>query len=359
MVTLLEDREEKQMEKRSVTRSAVIDTQGLSKTYNLGKASMEVAALNSLDLRVLSNSIFGFLGPNGAGKTTTIKLLLGLARPTGGSATVFGHDIVRDSLEIRKRVGYLAQDPCFYDRMTARETLRFKARFFYTGPEAKIEARVAETLELVGLADKADRPIKGFSGGERQRLGIAQAQVNYPDLLILDEPAANLDPLGRRDVLEVMERLRKYTTIFYSTHILDDVQQVSDTVAILDRGKVVAQAPLEELLAGSNATIYSLVIEGDARKAQARVSGQDWVSGISVVADTDHTRWLVSVTDEQAAKAQLQRLVLADEHTNVTKFGRREYELEEVFVSIVEGTRPDGPTGSPRWLAEGGKDVQG
>ena len=342
----------------SVTRSprtdaGVINTQGLSKTYNLDKASMEVAALKSLDLKVPSNSVFGFLGPNGAGKTTTIKLLLGLARPTGGSATIFGHDIVRDSLEIRKRVGYLAQDPCFYDRMTARETLRFKARFFYTGPEAEIEARVMETLELVGLADKADRPIRGFSGGERQRLGIAQAQVNYPDLLILDEPAANLDPLGRRDVLEVMERLRKYATVFYSTHILDDVQQVSDTVAILNHGKVVAQAGLEELLAGSDGTIYSLVIEGDASKAQARVSSQDWVSGISVVTDADQSRWQVNVTDEEAAKAQLLRLVLTDEHTTVTEFGRKKYELEEVFVSIVEGTRPELVEGTRSELVEG------
>jgi ABC-2 type transport system ATP-binding protein len=336
------------MERQSGTRSAAINTQGLSKTYNPGKASTEVAALKSLDLKVPSNSIFGFLGPNGAGKTTTIKLLLGLARPTGGSASVFGHDIVRDNLEIRKRVGYLAQDPCFYDHMTARETLRFKARFFYTGPEAEIEARVAETLELVGLADKADRPIKGFSGGERQRLGIAQAQVNYPDLLILDEPAANLDPLGRRDVLEVMERLRKYATVFYSTHILDDVQQVSDAVAILNHGKVVAQAGLEELLAGSDGTIYSLVIEGDASKAQARVSSQDWVSGISVTNEDGQARWQVNVTDEEAAKAQLLRLVLADEHTTVTEFGRKKYELEEIFVSIVEGTRPE--------LVEGGEN---
>ena len=123
--------------------------------------------------------------------------------------------------------------------------------FSFKGPKNKIEERIEETIELVGLSSKADRPIRGFSGGERQRLGIAQAQVNYPDLLILDEPAASLDPMGRHDVLEVMERLRKYTTIFYSTHILDDVQKVSDTVCILNRGELLAEAPIQELLAGS------------------------------------------------------------------------------------------------------------
>ena len=133
------------------------------------------------------------------------------------------------------------------------------------------------------MADKADRSIKGFSGGERQRLGIAQAQINYPDLLILDEPAAALDPMGRRDVLEVMERLQKHTTIFYSTHILDDVQRVSDAVAILNHGKLVAQAPIEELMAGSQGTIYSLVIEGDAGPAQERFALRPWVSDIEAV----------------------------------------------------------------------------
>ena len=178
----------------------------------LSKSYKNVQALKALNLEVKKNSIFGFLGPNGAGKTTTIKLLLGLARPTDGTATVFGHDISQESIEIRKRVGYLAQNPRYYNHMTARQTLRFVARFFYSGPKSAIESRVAETLDLVGLIDKADRPIKGFSGGELQRLGIAQAQVNYPDLLILDEPAASLDPMGRRDVLKVMERLREHTT---------------------------------------------------------------------------------------------------------------------------------------------------
>ena len=203
------------------SQDLVIETEGLSKSYG------DVTALKSLSLKVPKNSIFGFLGPNGAGKTTAIKLLLGLAKPTDGVGRVFENEIDGESIEIRERVGYLAQNPVFYDHMTARQTLRYKLGFFFKGPEDLLEARINETLELVGLDDKADRPIKGFSGGERQRLGIALAQVSYPELLILDEPAANLDPMGRRDVLAIMEKLREHATIFSSTHILDDVQKVS------------------------------------------------------------------------------------------------------------------------------------
>src|SRR5439155_23496883 len=130
------------------------------------------------------------------GESTTIKLLLGLTGRTAGTARVFGQDVAHHSVAIRQRIGYLAQEPRYYEDLTARQTLRFAAGFFYSGPTDAVEARVEQTLELVGLDDKADRPIKGFSGGERQRLGLAQAQVNYPDLLIPDEPAASLDPMG-------------------------------------------------------------------------------------------------------------------------------------------------------------------
>jgi ABC-2 type transport system ATP-binding protein len=314
----------------------VIETRGLTKTFK------GVQALKGLSLNVPKHSIFGFLGPNGAGKSTTIKLLLGLTRPTGGSASVFGQDIGRDSIAIRQRTGYLAQDPRYYEDLTARETLRFTAGFFYSGPADAIEARVAETLALVGLDDKADRPIKGFSGGERQRLGIAQAQVNYPDLLILDEPAASLDPMGRRDVLSVMERLRQHTTIFYSTHILDDVQRVSDTVAILNHGELVAQAPIEQLLAGSGkGASYTVEVKGDADRAQASIAAEPWVSSVAVVERNGHTTWRVNVSDADLAESQLLSHVAATGVT-VVAFGRTKHNLEDVFVSIVEGDNHHG-----------------
>src|SRR5512136_2563522 len=308
----------------------VIETHGLTKTYK------SVQALKSLDLQVQEHSICGFLGPNGAGKTTTIKLLLGLAQPTGGGGRVFGKDILKENDEIRRRVGYLAQDPRFYEYMTARETLRFTARFFYSGPAAEIEKRVEDTLRLVGLADKADRPVKGFSGGERQRLGIAQAQVNYPDLLILDEPAASLDPQGRHDVLDVMERLRKHTTIFYSTHILDDVQRVSDTVVILNRGELVAQGPIEEVLAWGQADTFSLTVKGDSVGVEARLRSQPWVTGLEEMSRNGRVSWLIRVSDRELAEAKLVPLALAGGGVTLCEFGCKTQNLEDVFLNVIK-----------------------
>ncbi|AHY45565.1 ABC-type multidrug transport system ATPase component [Rubrobacter radiotolerans] len=323
-----------------VSDSAVIETRGLTKTYG------RVTALDSLDLRVRENSIFGFLGPNGAGKSTTMKLLLGLVRPTSGTGTVFGRDIVAEDFEIRRRVGYLAQDPRYYGHMTARETLRFAARFFYEGPEAAIERRVRDSLALVGLSDRADRRIRGFSGGERQRLGLAQAQINDPDLLILDEPAASLDPMGRRDVLEIMERLRdeRGATIFYSTHILDDVQRVSDSVAILRGGRLLANAPINELLAARDgeAALYEITVKGDSREAlqsaKEAVRSLAWVSSLEESRGPAGERhWLVGTSDESAAERELLPLLVGRPDVRVTSFGRKKHDLQEAFFGLIEG----------------------
>jgi ABC-2 type transport system ATP-binding protein len=310
----------------------VIRTRGLSKAFG------DVEALSGLDLSVARNSIVGFLGPNGAGKTTTIKLLLGLARQTDGTATIVGLDTLTHSLAIRARVGYLAQDPRFYASMTARQTLEFAARFFYRGPRGALQARIEETLDLVGLGTKADRPVKGFSGGERQRLGIAQAQVNHPDLLILDEPAAALDPAGRRDVLDVMLRLRDRTTIFYSTHILEDVERVSDRVAILDHGRLVADAPTSELLDRSGP--FEITVRGDGRDHARRLDGLPWVCGTSTAAaGGGSTVITVHVSDEHLAETLLLPAVLSVPGTVVTAFAKKRPRLEEVFLDLVADAR--------------------
>ncbi len=308
----------------------VISISGLTKTYG------GVRALSSLDLKVPKNSIFGFLGPNGAGKTTTIKLILGLTRPTGGSCSVFGMDATKDSTAIRRRIGYLAQDPRFYEYMTARRTLKFVTKFYYAGPDRLIDERVEQCLVTVGLQDKADRPVNTFSGGERQRLGLAQAMVNSPDLMILDEPAASLDPMGRHDVLEVMEGLRGKTTVFYSTHILEDVQRVSDTVAILNNGRLAAQAPIGELLAGGGKAVYNVVARGDEMAIRHTLACKPWVSSVTATPANGSTRYEVAVTDEKAAEEQLLEAIIGCGGIKVEEFGLKRYSLEDIFVHMMK-----------------------
>lgn len=314
----------------------IISTENLTKTY--GKKQV----VSNLSLAVPRGSICGFLGANGAGKSTTIKLLLGLLQPTSGVGKVFGKNIDQESVAIRERVGFLAQSPSFYGYLTARETLQFVASFFFTGSKTAIAARIEELIDLVGLEGKADRPVKGFSGGEKQRLGIAQAAINDPELIILDEPASALDPLGRRDVLKILESFRGRSTVFYSTHILDDVQRVSDQVVILDRGKLIAQGRIEELLSG-NRNVFNLTVRGDDSPVLAKLLAVPWVKKVDVDRDIPNatnrriTKLEIHVTDAHAAEVELLRIAMSNPATIVTQFDRPTQNLEDIFVNLVEG----------------------
>ena len=307
-------------------RPYIIETQGLSKSFGT------VQALQGVNLKVPKNSIFGFLGPNGAGKTTLIKLLLGLNRPTSGTGTIMGYDMVKQSVEIKRKTGYLAQHPSFFEHMTAREVLRFKASFYEL---EDVEALIDESLLLVGLEDKESRVIKKLSGGEMQRLGIAQAYISRPELLILDEPAASLDPMGRRDVLEIMDALRSNSAVFYSTHILNDVQRVSDMVAILNHGKLVAQAPIENLLNGGTETRFAVKVRHDPQPAYQMLLAQPWVSSVELVTGSTSTL-NVSVSDENKAEENLLNLIINQAGATVLDYRRSVYELEDVFMRLVE-----------------------
>jgi ABC-2 type transport system ATP-binding protein len=312
---------------------AAVTTDELSKSYG------SVSALKSLNLKVPEKSIFGLLGPNGAGKTTTIKLLLGLIKPTSGRGTILGEDIEKNSVEARRRIGYLAQNPSYYTYMTARQILLFKLRFYYVGEKKSLGKRVEETLEMVDLEDKADRPIRGFSGGERQRLGIAQAWVHRPDLLILDEPAANLDPMGRHEVLSLMERLREQSTVIYSTHILNDVQHVSDSVAILNKGQLVAQSSISELLKGTGPSVYNIALKGNYQLACEKIRDLPWVIGVNVVNVDSRTTLEVSVTEEDKAEEELPKLILQSGNLVLEEFARKRLDLEDIFLQMVEGEK--------------------
>ncbi|MBN1922135.1 MAG: ABC transporter ATP-binding protein [Anaerolineae bacterium] len=221
--------------------SEAIRCEGLTKRYG------EVLALDALDLAVPAGSIFGFLGRNGAGKTTTMRLLAGLAQPTEGKAWIAGVEATNGDNTVRGKFGYLPQDPAFYTWMTPREYLNYVGQLF-SMPDAERRERVEEVLSRVGLKEASRRRIGGFSGGMHQRLGIAQALLHQPPILLLDEPTSALDPAGRHEILELLAGLRGEVTVFFSSHILADVERICDTIAIIHQGRLVLVEARETLL---------------------------------------------------------------------------------------------------------------
>ncbi len=222
-----------------------LEIKNLSKTY-VAKKTKEVKALVSLDLVVAKGEVFGFLGPNGAGKSTTIKAIMGLIKPSNGEAFVEGINIKDPSS--RRNIGYLPENPCFFEFLTAREYLVFIGKSFKM-PDDAIAARVAEILDRLELTSAANRPIRGYSKGMVQRLGLAQAILHDPDLFILDEPMSGLDPLGRVLVKElIMDMKRQGKTVFFSTHITADVEAVCDRVGIIVKGELRALESVENIL---------------------------------------------------------------------------------------------------------------
>jgi len=304
---------------------------------DLTKRFGSVTALDHISFDVPAGSIFGFLGPNGAGKTTTIKILAGLTHATSGSATVHGAGVTVESG--RRAVGYLAQDPRFYEWMTGRETLRYVASFY---PEIDHPAgRTDDLLRLVGIADVADRKVKTYSGGMRQRLGIAQALVGRPKVIVLDEPAASLDPLGRREVLEFLRELRNEVTVLYSTHILDDVQRISDHVAILDHGRLVRASSTAELLASFSQDVLTVVLAGaTARTAVelAQLPGVDSISPAGPSAGASAFRIATRPGALNSAQAAITRYA-ADNSLALLSNQQEVLDLESVFLQLVNGKK--------------------
>jgi ABC-2 type transport system ATP-binding protein len=311
----------------AATAPGEVSTRGLTKRYRLD------VALDALDLDVPAGCVFGFLGPNGAGKTTTLRLLTGLARPTAGSATVAGIDATTGGRALAERIGALDQDPRYYGWMTGRELLAFVGRL-HGLDGAALRARVDEVLETIGLVDAAKRRIGGYSGGMRQRLGIGQAILPRPSVLFLDEPVSSLDPAGRRDVLDLIGRLRGTCTVFMSTHILNDVERVCDRVGILDHGRLVTEAPMDELLASHARPILELDPEPDQDAAvaalAATVRAQAWTRDVRV----EHGLIRVFVTDAERAAAEVLPLVVTS-RVRLARFERVRPTLEDVFLALV------------------------
>ena len=313
-----------------MTTASAISTSGLTKHYP------GVKAVTDLTLDVPAGSIYGFLGPNGAGKTTTLKILGGLIRPTSGSASIAGIPSTA-GLAYRREVGYLAQDPRFYDWMTGRETLRFVASL---APDASTgdSAWIDKVLDTVGLADAADRRTRTYSGGMRQRLGIGQALVTRPKVILLDEPVSALDPIGRREVLDLMSELKGETTVFYSTHILDDVQRVSDHVAILDGGRLVRAAPTHELLASFSKDRLRVVIGGGDDSTGVELAKLPRILSVEPAErDGDLRSYLVRIApDDAPAVQQAVTRFAADRDLTLTENGLVRLALEDVFLRLID-----------------------
>jgi ABC-2 type transport system ATP-binding protein len=320
-----------------VNAELAIVARGLTKRYG------DVLALDALDLAVPTGSVFGFLGPNGAGKTTTLRLLTGLGRPTAGTAVVAGVEVGGRGTDLARRIGYLDQDPRFYGWMTGRELLTFVGRAYGLGGAA-LRSRVDEVLETVGLSDAARRRVGGYSGGMRQRLGVGQAMLPRPAVLLLDEPVSALDPEGRRDTLELIGRLRGASTVLMSTHILTDVERICDRVAILDHGRLVTEAPMGELLGRHARPILELDPEPGQDAAVAMLVAALRAAAWTREVREDHGVLRVIVTDAEQAAAEALPLVVAT-GVRLARFERVRPTLEDVFLQLVgaDGTGEPGP----------------
>lgn len=242
------------------TTESILQTEGLTKTFKVGFWGRHVTVLEGLNLSVQRGEVFGFLGPNGAGKTTTIKILMGLIYPTGGRATVLGRP-VGDS-RAKTRIGFLPESPYFYDYLTAVEFLQFYGHLFSLRGAA-LENRVTELLDLVGMSHARHMQLRKFSKGMLQRVGIAQALINDPELIVLDEPMSGLDPVGRKEIRDLILRLKERgKTIFFSSHILYDAELLCDRVAIILKGRMVACGQVSELVGQGATQSVEMVVEG-------------------------------------------------------------------------------------------------
>lgn len=300
----------------------------------LSKKYKEVHALKPLDLEVKAGSIFGFLGRNGAGKTTTIRLLTGLATPTSGAAWVGGVQTTQADSAARAHFGYLPQSPSFYKWMTPVAYLDYVGQILQMDKPTR-QQRIDEMLELAGLTDARKRPIRGFSGGMIQRLGVAQAMLHKPPVLFLDEPTSALDPAGRHELLSLIEQLRGEVTVFFSSHILGDVERVCDTVGIIHEGELLLVEDRETLLNRYVSDVVELTVLSESSSQiepfVTAVSQLDWV--VLAVNEDDVVR--VRVSDTAVAQEAILPLVVTH-HLHLKKFEWKRPSLEEIFLTMSE-----------------------
>lgn len=293
--------------------------QGLKKKYN-GKI-----VIKGINLTINNKECVALIGPNGAGKTTIINMIVQILTPDEGQITLNG----QDAKLVREKIGFLPQYPEFYGWMTAVECLRFMGKL--SNMEKKdIETRIQEVLLLVGLADKSKKKISTYSGGMRQRLGIAQAILHRPELLILDEPVSALDPIGRREIIQLLENLKKEITILFSTHILKDAEEICDRIAIIKEGELVTDKTVTQLLQEESSSIFDVEFIGDSDAWQQILIQNEFIEKIEKIG----TVYQVYSTDRKACSEAILKTLLQI-NGELIRVENRHQNLEEIFMEKV------------------------
>jgi len=297
---------------------------GLVKDYN------GLHAVDCLDLSVPKGSIYGFLGPNGAGKTTTLKMIVGMTEPTAGEIEIMGKKVSFGSSYGRDIIGYLPDVPGFYDWMTAKEFLIFSGGLFSI-PKKILNDRVKELLSLVDLAKHKHKKIGTYSRGMKQRLGIAQALVNNPQIVLLDEPVSALDPIGRKEVMDIIYSLAGKVTVFFSTHILSDVERICDRIVIINEGKKVLEDSMDNIRQVPD--IRELEIELENEKDLEYILALQNEPSIESIF-VDHAKVIIKTRDLDHARNQLNEVIF-NAQILVKKMFVKEISLEDIFMKAV------------------------
>ncbi|MGH4119616.1 ABC transporter ATP-binding protein [Clostridium sp.] len=301
----------------------IINCQGVSKNYKDKKA------LDNVTFSIGGTGCVGFLGPNGAGKTTVLRILAGLASPTSGKVEVIGYEARKDIKKIRKELGYCPQTPKFYNYMTGEEWMEWVGSMFNLDKQT-IKTRSEELLKTCGVWEARKRKIGEYSGGMKQRLGIAQALINNPKLLILDEPVSALDPQGRYDVLNIIEDLKDKITIFMSTHIIDDISRVADKIIIINKGAVILSGSMDEIVKKYAEKTIEFTIESEDKNVVNLLKNKAWVSRVEV----EGNKFKISTNHLEMARIEFLKLVV-NEQLCLTSYQVSGMTLENIFLKVV------------------------
>ena len=297
----------------------------LTKTYQ------GFPALKGISFSIDGPGCYGFIGSNGSGKTTAIRIMAGLAKATSGRIQIEGYDVEKEQKNIAQLIGYLPQNPAFYDYMTGEEWMMFSGRLFGL-TKTEIKLRTERLLKRCGIWEARKRKIGGYSGGMKQRLGLAQALINEPKLLLLDEPVSALDPIGRQQVLELIEELKSDHMIFMSSHILDDVEKTADHILILHKGELLLSSAKQDLLKEYSGSAITFQLLTPNQTIMQAVTSQTWAERI----EASNSSYRVVVNDLEKAKAQLP-LIIQEEAGVITDYRIEALSLQDIFFKVVNG----------------------